>query len=230
MHTGKLMIAHRGYHSAHPENTLAAFRSALLEGADMVEFDVRKLADGTLVVRHDPDIGDRPLSEMTLRGLRDAANRASLDIPTLGQVLSFCAGRLRVDVELKEPGCEKEVLEAIFEARFRAADFMITAFDASIVDNVRQESRGVRTGLIVTGQPLGHVISEAERLGADYLVPDIAMLDPGSLRAERTSHLPLLPWTVNGREDLKRMLKENSVAGIITDEIRDGLELRRSVG
>lgn len=48
-----LVIAHRGASYAAPENTLAAFRLARLEGADGVEFDVRLAGDGVPVVIHD---------------------------------------------------------------------------------------------------------------------------------------------------------------------------------
>jgi len=48
-----LIIAHRGDSAHAPENTLAAFRSAIDAGADGVEFDVRLAKDGVPVVIHD---------------------------------------------------------------------------------------------------------------------------------------------------------------------------------
>lgn len=156
-----------------------------------------------------------------------AAGRASLDIPALSQVLDFCAGRIRVDIELKEPGCELETLRAVFRARFRFDDFLVTSFDPTILANLRYEGRGIRTGLLVSAQSLTQALHDAERLEADYLAPEIGMLDARSLAARRASPLPLLPWTVNDREDLKRLLEEDSVAGIITDQLRVALDLRR---
>ncbi|MBM3696502.1 MAG: glycerophosphoryl diester phosphodiesterase, partial [Actinobacteria bacterium] len=47
------VIAHRGASAAFPENTLAAFRAAAALGADAVELDVRRTADGHPVVHHD---------------------------------------------------------------------------------------------------------------------------------------------------------------------------------
>ena len=47
------VIAHRGNSSRAPENTLAAFRSAIEAGADYVELDARPSADGTIWVLHD---------------------------------------------------------------------------------------------------------------------------------------------------------------------------------
>ena len=48
-----LIIAHRGASAFAPENTLAAFRRAIEEGADGIEFDVRLAKDGVPVVFHD---------------------------------------------------------------------------------------------------------------------------------------------------------------------------------
>ena len=50
------LIAHRGYSSAAPENTLAAVRAAHAAGAVWVELDVQLLGDGTPVIWHDGDV------------------------------------------------------------------------------------------------------------------------------------------------------------------------------
>ena len=52
------MYGHRGASAAERENTLAAFDTARRMGADGVELDVRRTADGALVVAHDPLLAD----------------------------------------------------------------------------------------------------------------------------------------------------------------------------
>ena len=52
------VIAHRGASGLEPENTVAAFRRAVALGADGVELDVRRSADGVLVVHHDARLAD----------------------------------------------------------------------------------------------------------------------------------------------------------------------------
>src|SRR5690348_10884704 len=47
--------AHRGASARAPENTLAAFRAALEDGAEMIELDVHLTRDGQLAVIHDGD-------------------------------------------------------------------------------------------------------------------------------------------------------------------------------
>ena len=48
-----LIIAHRGASALAPENTLAAFRRAIDDGAEGIEFDVRVSKDGVAFVHHD---------------------------------------------------------------------------------------------------------------------------------------------------------------------------------
>ena len=70
-----LVIGHRGASAAHPENTLAAFAGAADLGADWVELDVRRSADGVAVVHHDADLPD---------GAPVADRSASPTLPAVG--------------------------------------------------------------------------------------------------------------------------------------------------
>ena len=97
-----LIIAHRGFSSRYPENTLAAVHAALDVGVDYVEVDVQETRDGELVAFHDHRL-DRICG---VRGrVRDAtlARIRSLNaaVPTLEQVLRVCRGKGRVLIEIK---------------------------------------------------------------------------------------------------------------------------------
>ena len=48
-----LTVAHRGASGRAPENTLTALAAAVADGADLLEFDVRRTRDGALVLMHD---------------------------------------------------------------------------------------------------------------------------------------------------------------------------------
>jgi glycerophosphoryl diester phosphodiesterase len=70
-----LIVAHRGSSKEHPEHTLAAFQKAIVQGADLLECDVRLTADGHLVCVHDRRIdrtsdGRGVVSAKTLSQLR----------------------------------------------------------------------------------------------------------------------------------------------------------------
>jgi glycerophosphoryl diester phosphodiesterase len=51
-----LVLGHRGLPARYPENTLRSFRKALEAGADGIECDLQKTADGRYVVVHDETV------------------------------------------------------------------------------------------------------------------------------------------------------------------------------
>src|SRR5687767_2173304 len=88
------VIAHRGASAAYRENTVTAFAGARDMGADMVELDVRRTADGTLAVHHDAVLGDG----RALVGLR--RDELPDHVPTLEEALDACAP-LAMNIEIK---------------------------------------------------------------------------------------------------------------------------------
>ena len=65
------VMAHRGNSAACPENTMAAFRRALADGADIIETDLHLTADGSFVCIHDGMVdrttdGHGPVAALTL--------------------------------------------------------------------------------------------------------------------------------------------------------------------
>ena len=96
-----LRVGHKGADHVAPGNTAASFAAALEHGVDMIEFDVLPVPhpDGELVLAHDYE---------------DAAARSPL---TLEAGLDHLAGgayaRIELDVDLKLPGYEAEVVAAL---------------------------------------------------------------------------------------------------------------------
>jgi len=96
-----LRVGHKGADHVAPGNTAASFDAALEHGVDMIEFDVLPVPhpDGELVLAHD---------------YGDAAARRPM---TLEQGLDHLGGgsysEVELDVDLKLPGYEAEVVEAL---------------------------------------------------------------------------------------------------------------------
>lgn len=88
------VIAHRGAREAAQENTLPAFRLAREFGAEWVELDVRRTADGVCVVHHDAHLADgRMLAELSCDELPEF-------VPSLAEALEQCQG-MGVNIEIK---------------------------------------------------------------------------------------------------------------------------------
>ena len=137
---GKILnLGHRGFENRAPENTIAAFRLAMAEGADGVELDVHISKDGHLVVIHDPTVdrttnGSGKVSRMTLAELKqfDAGSTfsphfAGERIPTLDEVFDALPRDAIVAVELKSYNAFDTVARKVIETieRHRADDRVI---------------------------------------------------------------------------------------------------------
>lgn len=118
------IVAHRGAWHGAPENSLAAIENAIRIGADIVEIDVRKSADGVLFLMHDDTLERMAgierdaesltmaqLQAITLREDNGGAKRAMSGetIPTLAQALEVIRGRIFADLDLKDRGLFSEV-------------------------------------------------------------------------------------------------------------------------
>jgi glycerophosphoryl diester phosphodiesterase len=112
---GKIVvIAHRGEHLHHPENTLPAFQGAIDAGADYFELDVRTTSDGKFVIMHDSKLdrttnGTGEVSKHTFDEIRalDAGAKFApafqgTRVPTLDEALDLAHGKINVYVDTKE--------------------------------------------------------------------------------------------------------------------------------
>src|SRR4249920_2335936 len=104
-----LLVAHRGGAALAGGDPVEGVRRLVALGADMVEFDVRTPADGVPVVHHDARAGGVPLRGRSLAAHAAAGAR----LPTLEAFLEAAAGRIALDVELKERGGEERVMGAV---------------------------------------------------------------------------------------------------------------------
>ncbi|MBT3604526.1 MAG: glycerophosphodiester phosphodiesterase, partial [Candidatus Latescibacteria bacterium] len=94
-------IAHRGFSSQYPENTILAFQKALDIGIDWMEFDLQVTSDNHLVVMHDKTVdrttnGTGLVSDLTLEQVKKLDAGSHLDaqfageqVPTFEEVVTL---------------------------------------------------------------------------------------------------------------------------------------------
>jgi glycerophosphoryl diester phosphodiesterase len=232
----KLIVAHRGAPSDSRENTIESFEKAIALGADMIEFDVRRTKDKVLIAYHDESIQGRPVRELTFETIRQVARDQGSDIPTVEEVLRFTRGKIKLDVELKEEGYEKETVELI-SRYFEKDQFVISSFNDASLKIMKKDYPGVRVGLILgkLNASLRTRISEffpAKRCNeakADFTVPHWRLLRFGFLvRAERDKR-PVFVWTVNDEEMIRKLLRDERVCAIVTDRTDLAVSLRKEL-
>jgi glycerophosphoryl diester phosphodiesterase len=125
-------VGHKGADLIVPGNTHASFDAALEAGVDMIEFDVLPERDGQrLLLAHDYE---------------DAASRAP---HTLEEGLDYLAAQpfdgVELDVDLKLPGYERRVLQALRERGMLERSLISTQIRSSLVA-IRAAEPAVRIG------------------------------------------------------------------------------------
>ncbi|MFX0057658.1 MAG: glycerophosphodiester phosphodiesterase [Candidatus Hodarchaeota archaeon] len=116
-----LFIGHRGTRCDYDENTIEAFEVALKYGAEFIEFDIRKLKDGNLIVFHDlmlnrtikiPGI----LKDFAYPEIRDLKTKIrNCQIPLLSEVFDILKGKVKFLIELKDEGIVDDLLKIVID-------------------------------------------------------------------------------------------------------------------
>ncbi len=215
------VIGHRGASSAAPENTLAAFRLAVAQGADGVELDVRRSADGALVVHHDAHLSDGRLVRATVRG------HLPPSVPTLGEALA--AGPWFVNIEIKndlgEPGHDPSarlVDDVVAEVGAHGAGgrVLLSSFDWATLCRVRQAAPELAAAWLVwtgTGGGAAAWVARAAAAGMRALNPQDALVDAGLVASAHGAGLAVNVWTVDDPDRI-RALARLGVDAVITND------------
>jgi len=219
----KLIIAHRGASGLARENTLEAFQKAIDLRADMIEFDVRRTQDGRYVIHHDPHIAGKPLDAMTFREVREIARSMGFHVPELEEVLALTRGRIGLDIELKEEGYEREIVQLV-GGILADADFIVSSFHAGCLARVKQCCAAVRTGLIFNDAAA--LTTEILEGDTDWLIPVQSLASGELLERMKRAGKKIAVWTVNDTQQMKRLLDDDRIEGIITDRTDAALAVR----
>lgn len=213
-----VVVAHRGWPTRFPDNVLAGFIAAT-RVADMVELDVRRSADGKLLLSHDPVMGGQEVARTTWSQLVELDVGGGHHPALLDEVLAALTGT-PVQMEIKnrpgEFGYEPDHRLALEAAsRARPGD-IVTSFNPDSIGAVRRDFSDVATGLAI-GIPAD--VSESARYcleaGHSALIPAAGLLvDP--VAGIVASGVDVYPWTVNDA-DVAGELVEAGATGIITD-------------
>ncbi len=222
-----LIYAHRGDRSRAADNTLEAYRLAVEVGADGIELDVRRTADGVLVMSHDERVfGHPPIADLTFDELRQ---RTPL-LPSLAETLAAVPRHIFLNVEIKnqpdEAGYDEtrniveESLAAIDE-RDDLSRILFSSFDPESVERAESFGTDVLCGQLITGQvPVEAGIRVATELNVDALHPPMEAFLQSPTRTVHQIHdagLAAVVWNANTPEDVQSVASAG-IDVIITDD------------
>lgn len=211
-----LVIAHRGASAYEHENSLAAFRRALDQGADGVELDVHATADGHLVVHHDPEIARRAIALLPLAETRRHRLPNGEPIPTLMEALALItpAGMAFVELKTLPPDADPTLL-AVFDDAPRPDRCHVHSFDHRVIRRLTVERPALPAGILSGAYPLDPT-AEVRASGARALWQHEEQVDRPLAALVHHEGFRLYAWTVDRRDRMKQLLADG-VDGLCTN-------------
>ena len=225
------VIGHRGAPQLAPENTLESFRALVRLGPDGVELDVRRTADGVLVVHHDAALPDgRDL-------IATPAAELPEHVPTFAAALDACAGAW-VDVEIKNWPDDVDfdptfahvdrVVDVIADrAEDERARILVSGFHLPSMDRVHERAPEVATAWLVFGpgldgrtpegvDPVAAMVGEVADHGHRALHPHHAFVTPELVDAAHGRGVAVNTWTCDDPDRI-RWLADIGVDAVVTN-------------
>ena len=210
-----LLLGHRGASAHAPENTLLAFRRALELGADGIECDIQRSADGELILIHDDGV-ERTTNGSGIVGEMAYAALAALDagtgerIPTLAELLRWSTDAVAggaapfLNLELKMPGTGPDTLITLDRAGY-PGPLAISSFDYPSLEETRRADGAVELW-ILSAFYHDDLIAQARAIGATCLDLRHTAITPEIAARVAEAGIGLVAWTANEPDDIRRLL------------------------
>jgi glycerophosphoryl diester phosphodiesterase len=244
--TGPVIVAHRGSSGAAPENTIAAFRHAVRDRADMIELDVRLSSDAALVVMHDRTLRRTAGSRGAVRSRSLAALKmcdagswfspafSGETIPTLQEVFDVLPPAMLLNIEAKTDGDRRRsallasTLATCIARNHAAHRVIVTSFDHRFLRQLHGSAPGLVIGALVF--PVAGTRRRPDtyrrRLGARWLVYAKRQVSRRTVDRAHRSGLRVGCYTVNTERDYRRVVR-SGVDAIVTNVPAAMLALRK---
>ncbi len=204
--------AHRGASAYMPENTMTSFRAGIEMGANGIETDVRRTADGVLVLFHDSSLErltgvSGSVEEMTYAQLSELwveKNGVKDKIPTLEELLAeFADKELTLAIELKGCGTEEGVAKLLRKYDMRKKCF-VTSFNLEYIEKFKKIAPEFRVGYL-TKDIDGELLTKLREMGADELCPRASEITPERVVEWHRAGFNVRAWGVGSEEEMRRV-------------------------
>ena len=250
------IFAHRGFSGEYPENTMLAFDKAVEAGADGIETDVQLTKDLVPVIMHDEMldrttdghgfVGDYTYDELSKLNAGYTAKFGEKyaskpeRIPTLDEFLRWMAHEatgITTNIELKNSlyyyaGMEERVISMICEYGLEDR-IILSSFNNASIRLCKEIDPDIRCGFLID-PIIGNPGAYCREMGVEYYHPNFDGELGGKkfpLTEEQVKNcsqngIGVNVWTVNTKEDIRRMKKwgVNAVIGNYPDR---GIEVNK---
>ena len=212
--SGFVNYAHRGASEYLPENTLLAFYTGIFMGANGIETDVRRTADGVLLLFHDKTLervtGDpRAVEECTLAELMELnveKNGFCDKIAVFEDFLQKFAFRdITFAIELKGEGVERDTAKLLRKYNL-VEKAVITSFKLDYIKNFIAYAPEFEFGLL-TKDVTPELEAELLFLGATEICPLATTLTAEDVDRWHSMGFRVRAWGVKDEETMRHVCK-----------------------
>ena len=232
-------VAHRGYSSKYPENTIPAFEAVLKHPEcgrliTGIEIDIRLTRDNAMAVFHDGHLEidgvKTPVEQIDYTDLLKLTNARlkGVKVPVLDEVFACVGHRLELLVEIKDGGYDKAVLMDSLDDSLKLynpkGDVILHSFSPELMEMAvtRFSGRGVRFGVLVDKVEDLSKFKPELMVKMDFIHPHWkGLLDAQGRFASYGK--PFNVWTVDHADELASMVKSQDAAmisAIMTDDLK----------
>jgi glycerophosphoryl diester phosphodiesterase len=230
------LVGHKGADAIAPGNTLESFRAAIDAGVDTVEFDVLWLPDSHLPVEE-----RAPL--VVAHDWHDAERRTPLALTeALDAFLAPPLDQVEIDLDIKLPGREEEIVEALRE-RDLVGRAMVSTMELYSLGRILQLEPALRRGWTypkvtkdwaskrwAKGPMLGAMAVMRQRLpglaaeklpkfGVEAMWVYHPLISARLARIAKLAGVELIAWTVDDLGKMQRLV-DLGVNGICSNDPR----------
>jgi len=245
-----VIIAHRGYSSEAPGNTIAAFDLALEAGFPHIEFDVQLCSDNIPVVIHDRTVdrttnGSGQVNQISAADIQKLEAGASFEnasvrfymksrVPTLQEVLDRYKGKAHLYIELKseERDLPHQVAKLLDKNGWIKPDdpiihsvpgVTIISFNLDQLELSKSLMPNVCIGWLIM-ELSEREIQIAKQNHFHMILPYVHALTHEQVKTTYSNGLELATWGVQNIQDFRHAL-QNEVFAIAVDWPRLALDL-----
>ena len=209
-----IILAHRGVSALAHENTIDAFDIAVELKCDAIELDIRKTKDNQLVVHHDPSTkkNRKSLKKLTYNEIIKFNRESDFQIPTFEETCKHLAGKIALDIELKESGYEGLVVETALRY-YRKENVLFTSFKKKSLYAIKEIDKDLFCGYLINPK---NSFWFKNIYSFDYLLPHHSLCQAAYLKKLNKFDKPLITWTLDNKKRGEK-LYDNGIIGIITN-------------
>ena len=217
--------------------TIEAYARALETGAEYVEFDIRRTADGELAAFHDPCT--RQGEALAAISYSRLCELAGYPVPRVADVMQLIAGKATGHLDLKDTGGEETVVEMALDI-LGPGNFVVTTLEDESVAAIKARFPAVPAAL-----SLGRNLNEVPRAAwaatrlselfpmrrlracrADWVAVHRRLAAAGALARCHRAGITAMIWTVDEDAEIRRWLADPRVAVLITNRPGDAVAWR----